>query len=132
MGSFPIPLEDEEQMVFVEWLDLVGLRYTSIPNSTFTKSWKQKVHNKRMGLHAGFPDLVVIIPPTRAKDGLGRFLAIEMKRRQGGVVSADQKAWIAAINGLETPHVQSVVCKGAQEAIDYVNGYLVPTRVSPF
>lgn len=127
-----VPLEDEEQIALVQWLELVGLRFTSIPNSTYTKSWSQKSKNHYTGLRAGFPDLVVLVPPARARDSLGHFLCIEMKRRQGGTVSAVQKDWIAAINALSTANVEAVVCSGAQEAIDHVNKYLKPEPVSPF
>jgi hypothetical protein len=88
----PVPLEDEEQIDFVEWLELVGLRFTSVPNSTFTKSWSQKRHNAATGLRRGFPDMIVIIPPHRAKDGLGHLLCPELKRQRGGTLSAEHKA----------------------------------------
>ncbi len=127
-----VPLEDDEQIAFVQWLELVGLRFSSVPNSTFTSSWRQKSKNYYTGLRAGFPDLVVLIPPARAKDGLGHFLCMEMKRRQGGTVSAVQKEWIAAINGLSSAGVEAVVCKGAQEAIDHVNKWLKPGPSSIF
>jgi hypothetical protein len=127
-----VPLEDEEQIAFVQWLELVGLRFTSVPNATYTTSWKQKSKNHYTGLRAGFPDLIVLVPPNRAKDGVGHFLCIEMKRRQGGTVSAVQKEWMAAINGLSSDNLEAVVCKGAQEAIEAVNKHLNPTPVSPF
>lgn len=127
-----VPLEDEEQITFVQWLELVGLRFTSIPNSTFTKSWSQKTKNHYTGLRSGFPDLVVLVPPHRAKDGLGHMLCIEMKRRKGGTVSAVQKDWIAAINSLSSASVEAVVCKGSGEAIDHVNKILKPRPSSPF
>jgi hypothetical protein len=126
------PLEDEEQIAFVQWLELVGLRFTSVPNSTYTTSWKQKSKNYYTGLRAGFPDMVVLVPPTRAKDGLGHLLCPEMKRRQGGTVSAVQKDWIAALNGLGTPNIEARVCKGAQEAMDFVNEHLKPGPTSIF
>lgn len=132
MTTVPVPLEDEEQSAFVTWLELVGLRFSSIPNATYTTSWKQKSKNYYTGLRAGFPDLVVLVPPHRAKDGLGHMLCIEMKRRQGGTVSAVQKDWIAALNGLSSASVEAVVCKGAQEAIDHVNKILKPGPTSPF
>jgi hypothetical protein len=53
-----------------------GYKFTAIPNSTYTKSWKQKLHNKDMGLRAGFPDIVVIAHSV--------FIAIELKRSDGG------------------------------------------------
>lgn len=118
------PLEDEEQSVFVEWLELIGLRFTSVPNSTWTKSWSQKAKNNRTGLRKGFPDLIVLIPPSRSVNGEGFCLCIEMKRRKGGVVSPEQRAWIDALNGLETPSVAAYVCKGAPEAIELVSKHL--------
>lgn len=128
-----VPLESEEQIVLVNWLDLVGLRHTSIPNSTYTTSWKQKRHNKNMGLHPGFPDLVVCVPHWQSKDGEGHLLLIEMKRRKRGVLSPDQKAWIAELNMLGAAGVEAVVCKGAEEAINLISKYFHPaTNVSPF
>ena len=127
-----VPLEDEEQAAFVQWLELVGLRFSSVPNATWTTSWKQKSKNHYTGLRAGFPDLIILIPPHRAKDGVGHMLCIEMKRRQGGTVSAVQKEWIAALNGLESANVSATVCKGAQEAIDHVNTILKASPISPF
>lgn len=128
----PSPLESQEQVVFIQWLELIGLRFTAIPMSTYTKSFKQKAFNRAQGVRAGFPDLVVLIPPTRARDGLGHLLCPEMKRRQGGTVSAVQKDWIAALNGLGTPNIEARVCKGAQEAMDFVNEHLKPGPTSPF
>lgn len=127
-----VPLEDEEQATFVQWLELVGLRFSSVPNATWTTSWKQKSKNHYTGLRAGFPDLIVLVPPHRARDGVGHMLCIEMKRRQGGTVSAVQKEWIAALNGLDSANLEAVVTKGATEAIDYVNTVMKPGPVSIF
>jgi hypothetical protein len=113
-------LEDHEQSEFVSWLEYNRLKLTAIPNSTYTKSWSQKRKNHRTGLRPGFPDLVVIIQPHQSKDGSGWFLCIEMKRRKNGVVSASQKSWIESINSLNIATVKSVVCKGSDEAIQYV------------
>ena len=121
-----VPLEDEEQSAFVEWLEMLGLRFSSVPNSTFTKSWSQKAKNHRTGLRKGFPDLVVLIPPSRSVNGEGFFLCIEMKRRKGGVVSPEQHQWIDAINALDTPGVAAYVCHGAPQAIDLVKKHLKP------
>lgn len=129
---YPSPLEEEEQAQFVSWLEMVGLRFSSVPNSTYTTSWKQKSKNYYTGLRAGFPDMVVLIPARRAKDGQGHFLCIEMKRQQGGVISQVQKDWHAAINGLEIPGVDAVVARGAQEAIEYINTMLIAEPSSPF
>ena len=105
-----IPYEEGEQKAFVSYLELKGYKFTAIPNSTFTRSWKQKNHNKAMGLRAGLPDLLVIINDT--------LHFIEMKRIKGSSISKDQKAWIEALGKCE--NVEAVVCKGFDEAREYV------------
>lgn len=132
MVLLDVPLEDEEQMDFVEWLDLVGLKYTSIPNSTYTKSWSQKRRNTALGLRAGFPDMVLIIPPHRSKDGLGHLLCPEMKRRKGGTLSPEQRAWIDALNALGSVNLEARECKGFPAAKEFVLEHLIPEPVSPF
>lgn len=107
--TLPVPTEEVEQANFVQWLEIKGYTFTAIPNSTYTKSWKQKTKNTRMGLRAGFPDMVVIAN--------GKFMCIEMKRRQGGALSASQRKWITE---LEAAGIPVAVCKGAEEAIQFV------------
>ena len=109
--KLPPPKEEDEQKTLVEYLEIKGLKFTAIPNSTFTKSWKQKTKNKQMGLRAGLPDLLVILPNC--------LLFIELKRQKGGVVSPYQKEWIEALNNIN-PAIKAVVARGAGEAIDYI------------
>lgn len=123
-----VPLEDEEQILFVQWLELQGLKFTSVPNSTYTKSWKQKAHNTATGLRRGFPDLIILIRPDQAKDGRGRLLTPEMKRTKDYSVSPAQRVWISALNSLGIDQIESVVAHGAREAIDYLSGYLKKVR----
>lgn len=124
------PLEDDEQAQFVSWCEAQDLKLTAVPNSTYTNSHKQKAKNRRLGLRAGFPDLIVLISPHQSRDGEGYLLPIEMKRTKGGVVSDAQKTWLEAINGLGTHNVQAYVAKGAREAENIVRHYLKPS--SPF
>lgn len=104
------PLEIEEQMVVVQYCELNNLKFTAIPNSTYTKSQKQKAKNHREGLRAGFPDMVVI-----TRSGL---LCIEMKRRKTYNKSKAQKEWVAALQN--TPGVEARFCRGADEAIAFI------------
>lgn len=130
-----VPLERDEQIRFVTWLEDRDIRVTAIPNSTYTTSHKQKALNRATGLRPGFPDLVVLIKPSQSHDGRGYLLLPEMKRVKGGKLSPDQRAWIAALNGLGCEQVESVVAHGAAEAIEYVSGYLSKKtieRVNPF
>jgi hypothetical protein len=111
---FEVPHEEIEQAEFVKYLRLKNLKFTSIPNSTFTRSWKQKIKNKRMGLNPGLPDLLICLP--------NKLLFIEMKRTKNGSVSGYQKEWIEALNAVD--NVEAVVCRGCGEAIDQVEKYL--------
>lgn len=104
-----IPSETEEQVAFVQWLEAKGYKFTSIPNSTFTRSWKQKLHNRAVGLRAGFPDLIVIAE--------GKIMCVEMKRRKGSKLTPAQSQWIEALNAAGLP---TQVCYGVEEAIAFV------------
>ena len=95
----------------MQWLELKGYKFSAIPNSTYTKSWSQKAKNKRTGLRAGFPDMIVIAN--------NKFMCVELKRRRGGVLSQSQKDWISA---LEQANVPVAVCAGFEEAIKFVEG----------
>jgi len=108
--TLTIPTEDVEQSNFVQWLQIKGYKFTSIPNSTYTKSWSQKAKNQRNGLRAGFPDMVVIVNK--------QLICIEIKRIKGGVTSPAQQGWITALKEAGVP---TKVCAGAQEAITFVN-----------
>jgi len=108
--TLPILTEDREQMNLVLWLQEKGYKFTAIPNSTFTRSWKQKLHNKDMGLRAGFPDIVVIAHSI--------FIAIELKRSDGGSgATPAQKSWIA---NLQAAGIPAKVCNGKDEAVAFI------------
>jgi hypothetical protein len=115
--TLPLPTEDTEQRIFVQWLRLQGLSHFRVPNETYTKSWSQKNKNKALGVSPGVPDLFVLIPRV----GL---LAIEMKRQKGGVVSPTQREWLDRLN--EIPSVETFICRGANEAINTVKKFLEP------
>lgn len=104
-----IPTEEQEQILFIQWLRSKRLDYWHTPNSTYTKSWNQKRKNQAMGVQSGIPDLFVIVN--------GKVVGVEMKRAKGGVVSSNQKIWIERLNnaGIET-----IVAKGHKQAIDFI------------
>jgi len=105
-----IPTEDDEQTVVVEYCDLKGYKRFRVPNETYTKSWSQKNKNKRLGVSSGVPDLFVIVN--------NHLIAIEMKRTKGSVTSPQQLEWLAALN---TASIQARICKGADEALRFIN-----------
>ena len=108
-----VPHEEVEQRMVVEYLEIMGHKFTAIPNSTHTKSWKQKRKNKDTGLRKGLPDMLIIIN--------GRLVFIEMKRIKGGSTSREQKEWIYQLN--QCQNVFAHVCKGADVAIETIKYY---------
>lgn len=108
-----IATEAEEQSKVVQYCILKRLPHWHTPNSTYTTSWKQKAHNKAMGVQAGIPDLFIIVG--------GRLVAIEMKRTKGGVISAYQRHWITELNNALVP---TIVAKGAEEAIAFIDSQM--------
>lgn len=113
------PLERDEQARLVAWLEIHGLLFSATAQSTFTTSWNQKRLNYVTGLRKGVPDMLIVIPPNRAVDGLGRVIFCEMKRVKGGVISPEQRNWIAALNSVGGT-VDAFVARGADEAIEEV------------
>ena len=105
-----MPSEAEEQAMVVQYCLLKKYKFWHTPNSTYTKSWRQKAHNRAMGVQAGIPDLFIIVD--------GNLIAVEMKRQKGGVVSPAQKEWIETLNNIG---ISAKVCKGAEEAIAFIN-----------
>ncbi|MDR0462769.1 MAG: VRR-NUC domain-containing protein [Pseudomonadales bacterium] len=145
MTNLPLPTEAQEQIAFCEWLDLKHIAYFHVPNSTWTKSIQVKLRNKRMGVKKGVPDLFIFIPKDKAKNpfvdnnvfcnlsladflaerekysGLYKKVVIEMKRKKGGCVSEDQDYWLRV---LAMADFEVAICKGADEAIEFVERYL--------
>ena len=122
------PTEDQEQEAFVQWLDDNGYPRFRVPNETFTKSYKQRIKNKRLGVSSGVPDLAVVVPTKAIAERYAvsrdyeawygsRLVFIEMKRKKGGVTSENQKKWIKTLN---EAGIQAVVCKGCDEAIEFI------------
>jgi len=126
-ASFPTKqdnaLETIEQQYLVQWLEVQGLKFTSIPNSTFSRSWNQKRKNKKEWLRPWLPDLLVLIPFTRSQVNRPICLWIELKRQKGWVVSEYQKDWIKHLNSLTDQEAR--VCKGAMEAVEFIKEYLI-------
>lgn len=109
--------EDREQYAVVQYLEVLsikyGIKYTSIPNSTWTKSIEQRTRNNLLGLRPGLGDLLVVYPEHWV-------VSIEMKRahlkgQTRGVLSKEQAEWITALSSV--PNVEAYKCEGAEEAI---------------
>lgn len=119
-----VPKEEDEQIAFVQWCRLnhiiVHHSGNEIGGSTATVKVRA-IKMKKMGTSKGFPDLLVFIPVygTTGEVDCYQMCAIEMKRRKGSTTSAEQKEWLRV---LTESGVLCAVCKGAEEAINFVEG----------
>lgn len=121
-----IPLEQDEQIAFVEWCRLKGIIVHHSGNEIggSTKAMKLRaIKMKRMGTSKGFPDLLVFVPIKGATGEVDSYqpLAIEMKRQKYSTTSKEQKEWLEI---LEMAGIPSRVCKGAGDAIEFVKNML--------
>lgn len=116
------PLEEEEQKAFVSWCRLRGyvVQHSGNEIGGSTSAMKARaVKMKKLGTSKGFPDLLVFVPFSGIGDEIDAYqpLAIEMKRVKGSTTSPEQLAWGDV---LEKSGIPFRVCKGCQEAIDFV------------
>ena len=116
-----IPSEAQEQKALFQWAAYNRRRYPAldlmyhIPNEAKRTPWGG-YEQVQMGLRKGVPDICLPVPAHGHCA-----LYIEMKRRQGGRVSEEQRGWIAALNKAGN---LAVVCRGWEEARDVILQYL--------
>ena len=120
--------EHQEQSVFVKWCRVNGIATASVPNGFFVPTKNQRDRNrlqgqiaklKKEGYAPGFPDLMVFIE--------GKLLLIEMKVKEGGVVSDNQKKWHGILKDAGFP---VFIAHGADMAIEHTMKYFYPGEVS--
>ena len=120
------PLEDDECIAFSMWLNENAIPHAHIANESRSSSQHAMIRGaklKRMGQSRGVWDYEVYVP-IKGIDGTVdcyELLKIEMKRRKGGTVSAEQKQWGKIY---ELAGINCKVCKGADEAIKYVSKFI--------
>lgn len=114
-----IPSEHDEQAQLVSMVEAVfpavSALLFAIPNGA-NKSPVARLRFKAEGLRPGVPDMFLAYPAGRWH---GLFL--EMKRRRGGVISPEQKAYIEA---LRAQGYRAEVCRGCDEALEVLRDYL--------
>lgn len=118
---FGVPSEDEEQIMVMKWAEMQMGRWPDlrwlfhIPNGGKRRK-TEAARFKAMGVKPGVPDLCLPVP-------IGRYhgLYIEMKRREGGKLSEDQREWI---DGLSENGYCVRRCDGWQEAVRVLEDYL--------
>lgn len=123
MGANTCPTEHAEQRVVIEWARVQGANTSRYPGLSLMYAipnggGRPKAEAGRLkaeGVLAGVPDLFLPAPV-----GPYAGLYIEMKRKRGGRVSAEQRNIIAR---LKTQGYAVEVCHGADEAIEAIMRY---------
>jgi len=122
--------EHEEQIEVVKYLKRNKILHTAVPNGG-KRHIKTASDLKAEGVTAGYPDLI-IEEPNKYYHGL----RIELKRRAKTLksgkksvshtkVSDEQTKWIRELNDRG---YRTVVCYGADEAIEVVEDYMENVR----
>ena len=117
----PVPTESVEQQLLFRWARFYVSKYPElallyhIPNGGSRRK-SEAGRFKAEGVKAGVPDLFL---PAARENFHG--LYIEMKRKAGGRVSADQKVWIDA---LSKQGYAVRVCLGWEDAARTLEKYL--------
>lgn len=114
--------ESHDQILTANLLRRLGLRFCAVPNGGHRAMHEAKVLRAE-GVSPGVPDLLIFDAPE-AGGYVGA--AIEMKRADGGKVSAEQREWIDA---LLARGWDARVCAGADAARDFIT-QLWPSRVA--
>ena len=115
------PTENAEQAALFQWAEVASGRYPelkllhAIANGG-KRDGRTAAVLQRTGVKPGVPDICLPVP----KGGYGA-LYIELKRQQGGAVSANQRMWI---NRLNANGNKAVVCKGWIAAKNEIEKYL--------
>ena len=116
------PTEYAECQVFHRYLEMKGIPHTHIGNESQLGGRAGIIRGARLkaiGQSKGFPDYL-LFPLTKNYDQRIS-VAIEMKRRKGGAISAAQKWWIERLG---EAGFHCAVCHGADEAIELVEKLL--------
>ena len=111
----PIQWEQMECEAFADYLRLKNLKFAHIANESGMRLPMGVIRKRaRMGYGKGVPDYLIIVK--------NRLLFIEMKRKEGGRASPEQKEWIIALNDIKG--VTALICHGSDEAIKAVEEFL--------
>lgn len=121
IDASPIPTESAEQQTLFQWAKMASGKWPElellyhIPNEG-KRSYKTGARLKAEGLRSGVPD--ICLPVAR---GGHHGLYIELKRVRNSRVTKAQLDWIEA---LVAQGYVAAVCRGCDEAIELITGYL--------
>lgn len=122
----PYPTEDQEQVALAKYLDARFGYYgwIHVPNQRWAKPQYLRKLNA-MGVKRGFPDILILEEAIIThKGGIGgepilkyKGMAIELKRQNGGRVTASQEEWLCRLVARDIIAMEAF---GAQDAINKI------------
>lgn len=121
MGRMISPTEAQEQEALFKWAAYSRAKYPAldllyhIPNGG-SRNPIEAARLKAQGVKKGVPDICLPVPSHHYTA-----LYIELKRRHGGRVSAEQREWLHELGKVGN---LAVVARGAEEAITIIKEYL--------
>lgn len=120
--------ETNHQATVVEYAETLGIMVCATAQSTFTKSWKQKMTNHKLGVRPGMLDVFFGIPAHLSIDNEARVVVIEMKKERGvrggnngSKVGDEQAQWLLMFREAGIP---AYIARGSDEAIAILNKYV--------
>jgi len=119
VGKFKpiIPTEAQEQVAVIRWCDAHPIaREIYATQGGLRTSIGAARKAKAQGMRSGVPDLILDVPA-----GGYHGLRIELKRRKGGKLSAEQHAFGLMMTDRG---YRWEMCRGADEAIEVIQDYL--------
>lgn len=122
-----VPIEDDECIDFAKWLRKNNIPAAHIANESRSSSKNAIIRGaklKKMGQSKGVWDYEIFVPIKGITGAVDCYqqIKIEMKRLKGGTVSPEQKQWGKVY---ELAGIPCKVCKGADEAIEFVKSFMV-------
>ena len=120
--KFPVPTEEEEAKLLHQYLELRKIPHTHIGNESNGGTQAARIRGakmKAMGQSKGAWDYEIFIPVKGVTKTIDAYqeVRIELKRRKGGSVSPEQKAWGRVY---EKAGIPCFIAKGAGAAIDWI------------
>lgn len=121
-----VPLEDDEAVAFADWLRANHIPSTHIANEIGGSTRTAKIRAlkaKRMGQTAGVWDYEIFLPVHDIDGEVSAYqeVRVELKRVKGSTTSPAQKEWGRIY---EMAGIPCAVCKGAEKAIEFVQGVI--------
>lgn len=107
--------ETYEQVAFADYLRSKGVPFFHVPNDA-KRSVGAALRLKAMGMSRGVPDIFIAWPC-----GHWHGMFVEMKTKEGGRTSPEQREWIETLNNFG---YHAVVAHGADKAIQYFEKYI--------